>query len=193
MARPIEPAVKHRRQLDNQRRIRKKAEFEARRIATFADWYVPRIDACTHALEVMGRTEKKLATMGIMLLFPIIMASAQVPVVSDTNMLKLIPPGVKVEWRTNLYEAETHTFVTTNWMPVGPPIDIKTNGVVIARRQHEAATLLTNVVHTITHAGIERRFVVSQTTGPVLATRHYDFPPPMDTPPFLAVPLRQQR
>lgn len=112
-------------------------------------------------------------------------------VIEDTNQVAKIPSTVKVTLRTNLYTAETLTEVTTNWIPVGPPIDIVTNGVVVARRQHESATLLTNVSHRITHGGIERIFVVSQTTGPILATRHYEMPPPLTAPPFLAVPTRK--
>lgn len=103
-------------------------------------------------------------------------ASAQVLVLVDTNK---IPPGVKVEWRNDLYTVETHTIVTTNWFPVGPPINVVTNGMVVARRQHEAASLVTNVYHRLDYGGVERIFPVSQHFGPVLGTRAYDLPPPM--------------
>lgn len=130
----------------------------------------------------------------LLLLICATMANGQaIAVIADTNQIRLIPSSVNIEWRTNLYTAVTHTFVTTNWMPVGQPVDIITNGIVIQRRQYEAATLLTNVSHRMTYEGVERVWTVSQSLGPVLATRHYDLPPPLPTSPFLAVPTRQPR
>lgn len=153
--------------------------------------------AAMKALQDMDRADKKLAGMGLFLLLLATVSFGQgfpIPVLKDTNLLMRRGAGaVEVEWRTNLYEAETITFVTTNWMPVGPPIDVVTNGVVISRRQIEAATLLTNVVHQLKYGGVERRFIVSQTTGPVLATREHNFEPKLEAPPYLAVPPRQQR
>lgn len=187
----IDPVAEHRRQLDRARYARKKAEFDARRIATLSDWYVPRIDACTHALEVMSRAEKKLASMGILLLLMVWPVCAQtLYVIADTNQLKLIPSTVKVLAMTNLTVNQTFTEVVTNWTMVGPPIEVKdTNGAVIARRIFQVSNLLTNRYRVYDQTNY---VVLSQTVGPMLETRHYDIPPPLPTLPVV-MQLRQQR
>jgi hypothetical protein len=120
---------------------------------------------------------------------PLAVDAAGFPVLSDTNQIKLFP-ALKVEWRTNLYEAETLTFVSTNAMPVGIPVAVVVDGNPM-RRQYESLTLVTNVSHRLNYGGTERVFLVSQTLGPVIGTRHNDFPPPLP-PPMLAVPVRNE-
>lgn len=188
--RPIEQEHEHRRRLSRERYARKQVERGERR-KILGHWLGLTKDAMD-AMKQMDNLDKELGTFGLILLLSVSVACGQgIPVLVDTNQLKTA--GVKVEWKTNLYEAENLTFVTTNWMPVGPPVNIITNGVLLARRQFESATLLTNVVHRLTYQGVEHIFVASQSVGPVLATRFYDIPPPLDSPPFMAVPLRQQR
>lgn len=114
--------------------------------------------------------------------------AAGYPILTDTNQLAILPPGIRWAWNTNLYEAQTLTFITTNWIPIGPPVPV-TEGGKPMRRQYESATLLTNISHRIVHDGVERIFTVSQTLGPVISTRHNDFPPPLPEP-LLAVPTR---
>lgn len=120
---------------------------------------------------------------------PLAVDAAGIPVLSDTNQIKLFP-GLKVDWTTNLAVVQTVTEVTTNWVMVGPPQDLKdTNGIVIARRLYQSSNLLTNVYHFIEYEGQEHRLSVSRTTGPLMENRFYDIPP-MLTDSKVSLPAR---
>jgi hypothetical protein len=196
MSRQTDPVIEHQRRLSRERHVRKQVERVDRR-KILGCWMAFSSDAF-QAMNDMDRIDKELGAKTfipiVLIMLCATMAHGQaILVLSDTNQLKLLPSHIKVEWRTNLYQAQTDTFVITNWTPIGPPVDLVTNGLVMRRRQFEAGALLTNVSHRITYEGVERVWVVYQATGPVLATRHYDFDPPLPTSPVLAVPNRIQR
>lgn len=158
-------------------------------------WMHPLEEACDALDEIQSCDRKLDKSPAIALALALSMAAthaSSVAVLVDTNQIKLLPATVKVEWRTNLYEAQTITFITTNWLPVGPPVPVKVNGVPM-RRQFESATLLTNVSHLIEFRGVEHVFPVSQELGPVIGTRQIDFPEKMEEPTTVALPLRLPR
>lgn len=138
----------------------------------------------------IAQADKKLASMGVMLLLSVMLASGQtIFVIADTNQLKLIPSHIKVLAMTNLSVNQTYTEVLTNWTMVGPPIDIKSNKVVVARRIFQVSNLLTNTYKIYDETNV---VLLSRSDGPQLEARNYDIPPPLPTLPVV-MQLRQQR
>lgn len=147
--------------------------------------------AAMEALQEMDSAERKLASMGVMLLLSVLMASGQtLYVIADTNDLKRIPSNVKIVAMTNLSVNQTFTEVVTNRAMVGPPIEVKdTNGVVIARRIYQVSSLMTNQYRVYE----ETNYVIqSRKDGPILETSYYDIPPALPNLPVV-MQLRQQR
>lgn len=183
------------RRLDGERRERLRAERIDRR-KILGCWMAFSSDAF-QAMNDMDRADRKLGAKSFMALILMLCATVAngqpVLVLTDTNLAKLLPAGA-VRPGTNLYLAQIETFVTTNWIPVGRPIDITNKvGVVIGRRQYETFVIITNVAHKIELDGVERRWTLPPSFGQQFDTRSYELPTELPQNPFLNVPLRQPR
>lgn len=114
-----------------------------------------------------------------------------IPVLTDTNQLFLFP-SVKVEWRTNLFTAETVQFVATNWVSVEEPKRLVLPNGTLATMTKQEAHMVTNIEHHLTYQGETRIWKKLQTFGPAMETRNLVVAAPPEAP-ALVTPNRQQR
>lgn len=132
--------------------------------------------------------------MGLFLLASASMVGAQgYWVIEDTNQLQTLAHlKIKVTYRTDLYQGQIITHVSTNWLNKGTPEkSVLPNGTLALVVQQEGR-LTTNVDHEITFANETRTWNSSQTFGPPIATNNLIIAAPPEAP-LLAVPTRQQR
>src|SRR5687767_7698597 len=102
-----DPVRQHQRELDRAKRLRKKAEHPARRVALFTDWLDP-LNTALAAQAKIDRLDRENPLLSILLLLLLWTPAYGQPyvVLADTNQVKLLPRDVKVDWRSDLFSAE---------------------------------------------------------------------------------------
>lgn len=115
-------------------------------------------------------------------------------VITDTNQIKELRKRFKGEWRTNLCLVEKVETVSTNWLPLGPPVPIMSadGQTVIALKQVETATIMTNIMNRVSFGGEVHIFPGGKPIpGGYAGTRTIETPVPLpSSPATIPMPLR---